>query len=72
MTSVILPMMNKRAMRACDKRCGHDLGCDPGNLDVHLQSGDTRFGSGHFEVHVAQMIFQSLDVGQNGVFSRLL
>ena len=48
------------------QRLLHDLGRDPGNLDVHLERGDPRLGPGHLEVHVAQMILVAEDVGQNG------
>ena len=34
------------------------------DLDVHLDRGDTVFGAGHLEVHVAEEIFQALDIGE--------
>src|SRR5258705_5044390 len=45
------------------KRNPHDLFGDAGDLDVHLQRGDTHFGARHFEIHVAEMIFIAEDVG---------
>ncbi len=45
----------------------HDFRCDTCNLDVHLQAGDTCFGTGNFEVHVAQVVFVTQDVGQDAV-----
>ncbi len=44
----------------------HDLTGNPGNLDVHLQRGDAVFGAGNLEVHVAEMILVTQDVGQDG------
>ena len=39
------------------------------HLDVHLSSGNTVFGTGHLEVHVAEVVFIAQDIGQHGVFS---
>ena len=36
------------------------------DLDVHLQGRDTVGGTRHLEVHVAQVIFVTQDVGQHG------
>ncbi|MPM25611.1 hypothetical protein SDC9_72108 [bioreactor metagenome] len=47
------------------QRFSQDLFCDPLDFDVHLQRSDTFACSGNFEVHVAQVIFKSLDVRQN-------
>ena len=44
----------------------HDLAGDALDLDVHLQRGDTLLGTGHLEVHVAQVIFVAQDVGEDG------
>jgi hypothetical protein len=44
----------------------HDFFGDPGDLDVHLERGDAFAGAGHLEVHVAQVIFVTQDVGQDG------
>jgi hypothetical protein len=38
----------------------------PVDLDVHLQRGDAVFGTGDLEVHVAQVIFVTENVGQDG------
>src|ERR1700722_14748335 len=43
----------------------HDLARDARDLDVHLQRGDAVLRPGHFEIHVAQMIFIAEDVRQN-------
>ena len=37
------------------------------DLDIHLNGGDTLLGTCHLEVHVAEEIFQTLDIGQNQV-----
>ncbi len=43
----------------------HDLFGDAFDLDVHLQRGHTFGGTGNLEVHVAQVIFVTQDVGQH-------
>ena len=43
----------------------HDLFGNTVDLDVHLQRIDAISGTGHFEVHVTQMIFVTQDIGQN-------
>src|SRR5690606_13109364 len=43
----------------------HDLFGDTFDLDVHLQRGYATRGTGHLEVHVAQVVFVTQDVGQN-------
>ncbi len=48
---------------------GHDFRCNTRNLDVHLQRGDAVFGTSHFEVHVAEVIFVAEDVGQDRVIA---
>ena len=45
----------------------HDGRSDALNFDVHLQRGDTSFGTRYFEVHVAEVVFVAEDVGQNCV-----
>src|SRR5699024_8367680 len=35
------------------------------DLDVHLNGGDAVHGARHLEVHVAQEVFQALDVGEH-------
>mmetsp|Transcript_3579 Transcript_3579/g.6494 ORF Transcript_3579/g.6494 Transcript_3579/m.6494 type:complete len:499 (+) Transcript_3579:537-2033(+) len=49
------------------QRLFHDLLRDAGDLDVHLQGRDARFGTGNLEVHVAEVIFITQDVGQDAV-----
>ena len=44
----------------------HDFRRDRGDLDVHLQRGHTGFGTGHLEVHVAEMILVTENVRQHG------
>ena len=47
------------------QRLLHDLGAQAGDLDIHLQGGDALCGAGDFEIHVAQVVFGALDVGQD-------
>src|SRR5690606_36197686 len=47
------------------QRLLHDLFGDALDLDVHLQRGHTLGGTGYLEVHVAQVVFVTQDVGQN-------
>src|SRR5690606_34646478 len=44
----------------------HDLFGDALDLDVHLQRGHALGGTGNLEVHVAQVVFVTEDVGQYG------
>ena len=44
----------------------HDFLGDALDLDIHLQGRDTARGTRHLEVHVAQVIFITQDVGQHG------
>ena len=37
------------------------------DLDIHLDRGDAVMRTGHLEVHVAEEVFQALDVGQDDV-----
>jgi len=48
------------------ERDTHDLLRDAGDLDVHLERGDTLFGAGDLEIHVAEMVLISQDVRQDG------
>src|SRR5690606_9707732 len=43
----------------------HDLFGDALDLDVHLQAGDAVFGTGHLEVHVAEVVLVAQDIGQH-------
>ncbi len=45
----------------------HDLRRNSADLDVHLQGGNAIFSSGHFEVHIAIVIFRASDIGKDGV-----
>ena len=47
------------------ERLPHDLGGNALDLDVHLDRGHTVCGAGDLEVHVAERVFDALDVGQN-------
>ena len=53
------------------ERVAHDLGGDPGDLDVHLERRDALGGAGHLEVHVAVGVFLAGDVGEDGVAAGL-
>ncbi len=46
----------------------HDFLGNTGDLNVHLKRGDTARRTGHFEVHIAKVIFITQNVGQNGEF----
>ena len=47
------------------KRFGHQRRRESGNLDIHLQSGDALLCSGNLEIHVAEVVLQSLDIAEN-------
>ena len=51
------------------ERITHDLGCDAGDLDVHLQRRHTLRGPGHLEVHVTVAVFLARDVGEHRIAS---
>ncbi|CCK04988.1 Spidroin 1 [Cronobacter sakazakii 701] len=42
----------------------HDLFSDAFDFDIHLQRSDTFTGTGYFEVHVAQVVFITQNIGQ--------
>ena len=44
-----------------------DFWGNPCNLDIHLQGGNSLAGTRYLEVHIAEVIFQTLDVCQNSV-----
>lgn len=44
----------------------HDFGRDAFDLDVHLEGGHAFGGTGHLEVHVAEMVFVTENVGEDG------
>src|SRR5690606_15210075 len=56
----------KAAGRSLGDGLLHDLFGDAGDLDVHLQRGDAVTRAGDLEVHVAQVVFVTQDVGQDG------
>ena len=52
-------------------RDGHELVADALELEIQLESGDTDLGAAELEVHVAEVIFTTDDVGQQGVAREL-
>ena len=44
---------------------GEDILVDTVNLNIHLDSSNTFFGTCNLEVHIAQSILQTLDISQN-------
>jgi len=53
------------------QRLGEDVVAQAFDLDVHLQGCDALAGAGDFEVHVAQVVLQTLDISQNGMLAIL-
>ncbi len=43
----------------------HHLCAQARDLDVHLQSGDAGSGSSYLEIHIAEVIFGSLNIGED-------
>ena len=37
------------------------------DLDVHLEGGDTFGGTSALEVHITEVVFETLDIGEDGV-----
>ena len=37
------------------------------NLDIHLDRSDTLMSTGYLEVHIAEEVLKTLDIGQNDV-----
>jgi hypothetical protein len=64
--------MCRRASLAWAKAHLHDFLGDALDLDVHLQGGDAVFGTRHLEIHVAEVIFVTEDVGQHGKAATIL
>ena len=61
-------VQDEQARHACLlERLGHDLGGNALDLDVHLQGGDAITGAGDLEVHITEVVFHALDIGQDGV-----
>ncbi len=56
----------RAALMRLRKRRFHDLFGDTGDLDVHLQRGNALARPGDLEIHVAQMILVTQNVGQDG------
>ena len=54
------------------ERVAEDLEGDAGDLDVHLQGGDPLRGAGDLEVHVAEVVLDAGDVGEDDVVVALL
>src|SRR5207237_2404344 len=48
------------------ERGPHDVERDSLDLDIHLQRGDALCGASDLEVHVAVVIFEALDVREDG------
>ena len=71
MTSSILSRMNRRASAAWLERFGIISVLMPVDLDVHLQGGDALGRAGDLEIHIAEVVFDALDVGQDLVACRL-
>src|SRR4051812_46332369 len=54
------------------ERVAQDVEGHAGDLDVHLQGGDAPLGAGDLEVHVAEVVLDAGDVGEDGVVVALL
>ena len=52
-------------MQCLLQRHFHNLLVDAFDLDVHLQSSDTRRGTRDFKVHITQVILITQDIGEN-------
>ena len=50
----------------------HDLVANALDLDIHLQGRDALPGTSHLEIHVPQVILESLDVGQDAILVPIL
>ena len=63
-------------LQPCLARLGqslrHNLRSNARDFDIHLQCRDAGIGSGHFEIHVANMVFHALDIGQDHIIVILL
>ena len=53
------------------ERLAHDGRGDAANFDVHLQRGHAIFSAADLEIHIAQRVFGTQNVGQDGVFISL-
>ena len=54
------------------KRRAQNLGREAGGLVVHLHGGDALGGARHLEVHVAEEVLETLDVGEDDGLALLL
>ena len=52
-------------MQCLLQRHFHNLLVDAFDLDVHLQSSDTRRGTRYLKVHITQVILITQDIGKN-------
>ncbi len=43
----------------------HHLRAQTADLDIHLQGGDALGSAGDFEIHIAEVVFGALDIGQD-------
>ena len=59
-----LRMCNRPDLRLL-QRLMHQGGRDAADLDVHLQGRDAALGPADLEIHIAQMIFQAQNIGQD-------
>ena len=60
------------ALARLGERVAEDLERHARDLDVHLQGGDALLGAGDLEVHVAEVVLDAGDVGEDGVVVALL
>ena len=70
--SAILPRMYMRPSWACVERVAQDVERDARDLDVHLEGGDAVARAGDLEVHVAEVVLDAGDVGEDDVVVALL
>ena len=48
-------------------RLFYNRSCQAVDLDIHLNCGDTVMGTCYLEVHIAEEVFQTLDIGQDDI-----
>src|SRR5262249_6805492 len=66
MTASILSRMNRRPSRACASASFSTFSVSPATL-MSMDGGHAFACAGHLEVHVAQRVFDALDIGQDRV-----
>ena len=54
------------------QRVAHDVERHARDLDVHLERGDSVLRAGDLEVHVAEMVLDARDIGEDDVVITLL